>query len=286
MYPYKTHHIDLPGNCNIAYMDEGKGDQTLLFIHGLANYAPVWKKNIDYLRQFYRCIAIDLPGNGLSAQHDYKFSMRFFADSVYNFIQALKLNDLCIVGHSMGGQVTMTTALLFPGCADKLVLCAPAGFEAFSALDKQLYYGTMHMSDFLGSEESILRQTIENSFYRGHTQGEGVIKELVEIMKTYKSGYYRKMVEACIKGMLEEPVNDNLHLIKQPTLILFGEQDALIPNRLLHHTTPKRMAEEGAKKIPNAVLQLLPECGHFIQWEKPEDVNRNIVLFLEGELHQ
>src|SRR6267154_1761559 len=103
-YPYKTYYIDLPGNCNIAYIDEGKGDQTLLFIHGLANYAMVWQKNIDYLRQFYRCVAIDLPGNGLSDKNEHPFDMRFFAETVYNFIQTLGLKNLCMVGHSMGGQ--------------------------------------------------------------------------------------------------------------------------------------------------------------------------------------
>ncbi len=264
-------------------MDEGKGEKTLLFIHGLANYAPVWQKNIEYLKQFYRCIAIDLPGNGLSDKNEHPFGMRFFADSVYAFITAMGLKDLCVVGHSMGGQVAMTMLIAHPGCADNLVLCAPAGLEEFTSFDKTLYYSTVHLYDLVSSEEHILRQTIENSFYRHHTQAEPIVKELAEIMKTYKMNYYRKMIDACIKGMLEEPVYGQLQLVRQPTLVLFGKHDALIPNKLLHHTTVEKLAAAAVAKFPNAKLEVLPDCGHFVQWEKADDVNRNIIFFLEQD---
>ncbi len=282
-YPYTTHFIDLPDNCRVAYIDEGKGEKTLLFIHGLANYIPVWKKNIDELKKYYRCIAIDLPGNGLSDQNEHKFSMKFFADCVYNFITAMKLKDLCIVGHSMGGQITMTTMLNHPGCADSIVLCAPAGFEQFSAMEKTMYYSSIHLLDFISSDERSLRTVVENSFYHNRAQGEGIVKELISIMKTYKVNYYRKMVEACIKGMIEEPVCNKLNQLTIPVLVLFGRHDALIPNKLLHHTTTERLATEAVQKMPHAHLEMLADCGHFIQWEKSEEVNRNMILFLENE---
>ncbi len=282
-YPYKTHFIDLPDNCRVAYIDEGSGEKTLLFVHGLANYIPVWKKNIDELRKYYRCIAIDLPGNGLSDQNEHKFGMKFFADCVNNFITALKLKDLCIVGHSMGGQITMTTLLRHPNCADSIVLCAPAGFEQFSAMEKTMYYSSIHLMDFISSDEHSLRTVVENSFYHNRAQGEGIVRELISIMKTYKVNYYRKMVEACIKGMIEEPVYDKLRQLQLPALVLFGKHDALIPNRLLHHTTTERMATDAVKKMPDAHLEMIPDCGHFIQWEKADDVNKNIILLLENE---
>ncbi len=282
-YPYKTHQVSLPANCNIAYIDEGSGEKTLLFIHGLANYAPVWKKNIDELRKYYRCIAIDLPGNGLSDQNTHPFGMKFFADCIYNFITALKLKDICLVGHSMGGQIAMTTMIKYPGCAESLILCAPAGFEQFTSLEKTMYYGSIHLLDYFSSDEHSLRTVVESSFYRNNKQAEGIVAELVGIMKTYKSNYYRKMVEACIKGMMEEPVYNKLHLIQQPTLVLFGKNDALIPNKLIHHTTTEKIAAHAAKKMQHCHLEIIPDCGHFLQWEKAGDVNRHMILFLENE---
>ena len=159
-YPYKTKSVALPGDCNITYIDEGKGKQTLLFIHGLANYAPVWKKNIDVLKSDYRCIAIDLPGNGLSGKEDRNYNMMLYAQSVYEFIQALGLENLTLVGHSMGGQVAMITTIAYPHCARNMVLCAPAGFEEFSQMDKTLYSGALSMADFISSNEFFLRKII------------------------------------------------------------------------------------------------------------------------------
>ena len=282
-YPYKVHRVALPGNCNVAYIDEGKGEQTIVFVHGLANYAPVWKKNIDFLKQYYRCVALDLPGNGLSDQNPHEFSMQFLAETVCNFIQALGLKKVCLAGHSMGGQVVLTTLINHPGCAEKALLCAPAGFETFSALDKTLYYTTLQMLDQISSDEHSLRNTIEHSFYHRSAQGESMIKELAEILKTYKLNYYRKMIEACIRGMLEEPVTDKLGLIKQRTLVVFGDHDALIPNKLIHHTSTQKMAEEGVKQMPNATLKMIPDCGHFVQWEKADEVNKYIHAFLSAK---
>ena len=76
-YPYAVHNLRLSNGCNLAYIDEGKGDKTIVFIHGLATYALSWKKNIDSLKKRFRCIAIDLPGNGLSGKGDYSYSISF-----------------------------------------------------------------------------------------------------------------------------------------------------------------------------------------------------------------
>ena len=263
----------------MAYVDEGSGPNTLLFIHGLANYALVWKKNIETLKQHFRCIAIDLPGNGLSDKNEHDYSMRFYADAVHDFINALKLQRVTIVGHSMGGQVAMTLLLNYPACAEKLVLCAPAGFEEFSTLDKTLYTNSIHLMGYFSSDENALRHIIESSFFRQHTQGESIVRELSGIMKTYKLNAYRKMVDASIRCMLDEPVHHRLQEINVPVLVIYGVEDALIPNRLLHHTTTGKLAEAAVKKFPLARLVMIPDCGHFVQLEKADEVSGLIAAF-------
>jgi pimeloyl-ACP methyl ester carboxylesterase len=279
-YPYKVHTANL-SHCNIAYIDEGKGPKTLLFIHGLASYALCWEYNINELKDHYRCIAIDLPGNGFSDRGDRAYTMHFFADAVYEFIQKLELKSVCLVGHSMGGQIAMTTLINHPTCADELVLCAPAGFEVFSALEKALYQTSLHISDFLSTEEQGLRHVVQNSFYRNPQQGNGMISDLIKLMETYPMSQYRKMVEGCILSMVNEPIFDRLNSISQPTLVLFGMYDALIPNKLIHHTTTQKIAEAGVHKISGAVLKMIPDCGHFVQWEKAGEVNKYMLNFLE-----
>jgi pimeloyl-ACP methyl ester carboxylesterase len=281
MYPYNTKHINLPGDNNVAYIDEGQGARTLLFIHGLANYAMVWRKNIDTLRSHYRCIAIDLPGNGLSSKEDRPYGIPFYTKSVYDFIQALGLKNFVIVGHSMGGQIAMATLIAHPGLADALVLCAPAGMEEFTAMDRTLFSGALHFANFLSSDENNLRQIMENAFYRHKSQADGIIQELFGLMKNYKGNSYRKMVDASVKSMLEESVFEKLHLITLPTLVIFGLHDKLIPNKLIHHTTTEKLAKDAVAKMPHATLKLLPDCGHFVQWEKADEVNSVITNFVK-----
>ena len=207
--------------------------------------------------------------------------MRFFADSVHDLINALELKDVCVVGHSMGGQVALTMLAAYPGCAASLVLCAPAGFEQFTTLDRTMYFTSLQMFDFMSSDEQNLRSVIENSFYHATSQGETVIKELIAIMRTYQGNYYKKMVDGCIKSMLEDAVYDKLPLIKQPTLVMFGNKDALIPNKMIHHITTHKLAADAVKKMPAATLHMIANCGHFLQWEKAEEANVQIIRFLE-----
>jgi pimeloyl-ACP methyl ester carboxylesterase len=88
------------------------------------------------------------------------------------------------------------------------------------------------------------------------------------------------MIEACISSMLNEPVLPRLHEIQVPVLVMFGERDALIPNKLIHPVTTRSIAEAAVKKMPHATLEMLPQCGHFLQWEKAKEVNTFIHHFI------
>lgn len=278
---YNIHKVKLSNGCNVAYIDEGSGEQTLLFIHGLALYAKSWTKNIEYLKQDFRCIAIDLPGNGYSDKGDYPYGIHFFAGCIYDFMQRLNLRNVAVVAHSMGSQIAVELVTGAPSCCEKLVLCAPAGFETFKGWEKAIYKSSIHLVDFFSTEENSLRKVIYSSFFKQPKQSDDMITELVTIMKSYSISHYRKMIEGCLDGMLNEEVFDKLKLIQQSTLVIYGERDALIPNRFIHPITTRQLAEEGVKQIPNAKLILYPDCGHFVQIECADAVNKNIEGFVK-----
>jgi len=280
-YPYHTDSIILSNTGKINYIDEGQGPKTILFIHGLANYALGWKKNFETLRKNYRCISIDLPGNGLSDHGKYSYSIHFFSEVIVEFIVKLKLENVVLAGHSMGGQIAMTTSLNYPGIAEALVLCAPAGFETFTPWEASMYQTSISLFDYFSSEENSLSKSIRSSFYHATHQADEMIEDLIGLMSKYPTAEYRKMINACIHGMLHEPVYERLHLITEPVLVIFGERDAFIPSRALHPTTTRKLATEAAAKMPQAQLHLIPGCGHFVQWEKASKVNSLIEDFLK-----
>ncbi len=277
---YDIHKVQLSNGCEVAYIDEGSGAQTILFVHGLATYARSWKYQIEGLKDKYRCIAIDLPGNGKSDRGDYPYGINFFAGCVYDFIQKLRLTNVVLAGHSMGGQVVLNLLINLPSAAEKLILFAPAGFETFNGIERSLYQSSISFLDMFSTEENSLRRTIRSSFYQYPPQVDEMIEELVGLMKVHSIRQYRAMIEACVAGMLHEPVFDQLHLIQQPTLVMYGERDALIPNRLIHPVNTRAIGEAGVARMPYATLQMIPRCGHFLQLEKASVVNGLVREFL------
>lgn len=275
--------VKLPDGTDLAYLEAGAGEQTLLFVHGLGTNKSAWQKNIAYLKNYYRCIAIDLPGYGASSQKDFSFSMDFFAQSLRDFAAALDLQNLILVGHSMGGQIAVTFALNFPGFLKKLVLIAPAGFEKFSEAEKIWFGGVYQPLLLKAASEEQIRQNFENNFFHFPNDAEQLITERMQLKKEAAAyDYYCRMIPKNVAAMLEAPIFDRLHLLRLPTLIFFGLNDALIPNPFLHpNQSTAEIARAGHLKIPGSQLTLLPDCGHFLNWEKADEVNRGIQHFLK-----
>lgn len=287
MYDFHKYRINkrkLSTGNGIAYIDEGAGDKTIVFIHGLATYANSWRMNIDFLKEHYRCIAVDLPGNGYSDKGNLKYGIRYFADSVFELIQGLQLDNVILVGHSMGGQICIELAAAHPDCYEALILCAPAGFETFTSFESTIYKAGIQFFDFFSSEEQSLRNVIQTSFYKFPKEVNNMLQELVQLMNEQSASQYRKMVEACIHGMMEEQVFNKLSLIDKPVLVIFGNDDALIPNKLIHPTSTQNIAEKGVAELEDAELIMIPKCGHFVQIEKAPMVNNYIKEFIEKKL--
>lgn len=277
---YQIHSVPLTTCKDIAYIDTQKGERTLLFVHGLAGYHGVWAQNIDELHNHFRCIAIDLPGNGFSSYEDYDYSISFFVQCLKEFVDALHLQQVYLVGHSLGGQVAIRFTADYPHLAEKLILCAPAGFETFSAFEKNMYQSSFHFFNFFSSDDNSLAKSITTSFYHYTDQADDLIKHSLDLLKHYPAGGFRKMIERCIQGMLDEPVFHLLKKIKQETLVIFGERDVFIPNRLLHPYNTRHVAEEGMAQLQKGTLAMLARCGHFVQWEKHKEVNELIKDFM------
>lgn len=280
-YHFPSQKLRLSSGLEINYIDEGRGEQILLFIHGLANYADVWWQQVAVLRKYFRCIAVDLPGCGKSSRGDYPYSMVFFSEVIKDFIETKKLSDVVLCGHSMGGQVAIISCLRFPSLINKLILCAPAGFEKYNPTEIRIYKSMLSMGQFFFNNETQLVQSLKHSFYQMSDKGQSMIKSLTDILHKDDVRQWRVMVEKCIHGMLEEQIFDLLKFIQCPALVLYGEKDQLIPNVYFHPESTKSMAEKAMKEVHDAKLVMIPLCGHFVFYEKPDRINEEIVSFLD-----
>ncbi len=92
-YSFNTQYTTV-NNTEIAYIKEGKGTKTLLFIHGLSSNLEAWQKNIKKLKKHFTCIAIDLPGYGKSEKNNSDATPTYYAKFLHDFIKQLNLTDV------------------------------------------------------------------------------------------------------------------------------------------------------------------------------------------------
>lgn len=279
-YPYEVHKVNLDDGRTIAFVDEGESEEVIIFVHGLGSYLPAWKKNIEELKNNYRTIAIDLPGYGKSSKEPHEGTPEFYADVIFNFMKKLNIEKANIAGHSMGGQAAITMAIKYPQQVKRLILVAPAGIESFTEGQKEWFREVMTVQGVKLTPVNQLRANVYSNFYNMPDDAEFMITDRIALREAEQFDNYCYAVVQSVNGMVDQPVVNLLDRITQPTLIVFGENDNLIPNPYLNPGYTSEVAQKGKELIPNSELVMIPECGHFLQFEKPEVFNEAVKNFL------
>lgn len=269
------------GSVSVAYAEQGQGDQTLLLIHGLGSYMPVWTHNVSALARDHRVVAIDLPGYGKSSKDDdYTYSMEFFAEVVQGVIEELSLGHPVIVGHSMGGQIAITHALRYPGSARALVLTSPAGLETFEDGEAKWLADAVTEDFTCKTPPDVVYGRYASNFYRMPKDARFMVSHRVAVIGGPDFPQYCRAVSRSVRAMLDEPVYEQLPELGVPALVLFARQDGLIPNPFLHGGSTKRLAQRTVKQLPDAELVILEKAGHMAQFERADAWNEAVLAFL------
>ncbi len=277
-YGYPVQKIQL-GNIELAYIEQGEGHETILLIHGLGSYARAWTKNIDALAETHRVIAVDLPGYGQSSKGHYEYSMSFNADVIRHLIDSLALGSVTLVGHSMGGQIAITLALESPELVNQLILISPAGFERFNEGESAWMKNIMTPELVRDTPVRTIAKNVSINFYDFPDDASWMITDRIQLRGASDFYNYCYAVSKNVEGMLRGIVWNKLDQISQPTLVLFGSNDALIPNRYLHPGWTKEIAKI-AEEIPNVQVSMIPKCGHFVQLDASQITNQIIMGFM------
>lgn len=282
-YAPSASNIQLNDSVSIAYTEKGRGKTTLLFIHGLGGNSSHWSQNLEELATNYRCIAVDLPGYGLSTQRAYSApTLTFYASTLLAFMEKKQLKNVVLVGHSMGGQAAIITALKRSPIIKKLILVAPAGLETFSEAETKMLRQFATPAFYQSQTEPAIRAAFASNFTSMPTAAEALIQDRLALRSCEGFQSYCNVVSQGVNGMLSEPVQAQLVNLSIPTLLIFGEDDKLIPNRILHkELTTEKVAEIGKARIPDVQLAFVPQAGHLVMFEKPSQFNKLITNFLK-----
>jgi pimeloyl-ACP methyl ester carboxylesterase len=228
----------------------------VLLIHGAGGSHLSWPSEIRRLAG-YTVYTIDLPGHGKSDAHGEQ-TITAYAEHVLAWMEAVNLYRAFIVGHSMGGAIAMTIATTNPARVAGLGLIGiGTPLEIPSDILENLSNPAM--------VSAALNQIKVLSFSRdAHPQlVELVSKRLAEMRASVLRGDFL----ACVRFNMANA----LEAIKQPVIVIAGALDQLMPLRYAQLLT---------KKIKGAELRVIPEAGHMLMLEKPNDVAEHLSNFL------
>jgi pimeloyl-ACP methyl ester carboxylesterase len=209
--------------------------------------------------------------------------MRFFSEVVEAVIGRLQLSRVVLIGHSMGGQIAMTHALLHPGRAEALVLVAPAGLEKFEPGEGSWLAEAVSKEFVQLTPLDGIYNNLAGNFLKMPDAAQFMADDRVRIINSADFDGYAYAVSRSVYAMIHEPVLDRLSQIRVPTLVVFGEDDGLIPNPILHGGDTRKLAEAAVARLPCAQLVMIPRAGHMVQFEQPGPWNQTVLGFLAKE---
>ena len=263
----------------IHVRDNRKDGPIALLIHGWSSSWFTWTPILAALGSRFSYMAVDLPGYGLSPAPKEKPTIHGYADLIAKLIEQVSDRPVVVLGHSMGGQIAMTLALRHPMLVERLVLLNPVvsgrlstfinlfvaphivleryrwGAKLVSLMERSpISYQQQLLKPILFAERAVIsKQDYERIRSDARRPGQGAVR----------AACYHAMKKGDLRGKLKD--------IQAPALVIWGAED---------NTVPLRDAGAVADEWTGADLRLIPNAGHWPQFEQYETTVRYLAAFL------
>lgn len=240
------------------YIDEGSGP-VLLLLHGLFGALSNWEGVVNNFSRNYRVIIPMLPIYDMPLKEAGLLGLTEFVEE---FVEVKKLENMVLIGNSLGGHVALIYTLRNEEKVNKLVLTGSSG----------LFENTMGGSFPKRGSYNYIKERVEYTFYDPGTATEELINEVFE---TTKSIPKCMRIVAIAKSAQRNNMADDITDIKVPTLLVWGLNDTI---------TPPLVAHEFNRLIPYSELHFIDKCCHAPMMEHPEKFNKILESFLQKKV--
>jgi len=252
---YKGMALIIKEEDGFRYVEQGSG-RTMLLLHGLFGALSNWQDVIERFSPEYRVIIPFLPVYELPIL---KSNLKSLVKFVYRFITYKELDQIHLLGNSLGGHIALMYVLEHPERISTLVLTGSSG----------LYENAFGGSFPKRGNYEFIKEKVEYTFYNPETASKELIDEVYELVND-RAKVIR--ILAMAKSAIRHNLAKSLPEIKIPVSLIWGKEDRI---------TPPDVAIEFHKLIPNSELNWIDHCGHVPMMEQPEKFNEVLARFLE-----
>tara|TARA_Y200000002_G_C22604619_1_gene631027 strand:- start:307 stop:1032 length:726 start_codon:yes stop_codon:yes gene_type:complete len=235
-------------------LSKGKG-QPIIILHGLMGGLSNFNEVFNFFPAIgYRVIAPQLP---VYSSNIMDTNLKYFSKYIYSFIKHLELENVILLGNSMGGHIGLIFSKIYPDLVRGLVLTGSSG----------LYENSMGDSYPKREDYDFIKTKTENVFYSPKIATKKLIDEVYESVNNRK-----KLIKilALAKSAIRHNMSKDLPKIKIPTALIWGKND---------NVTPPDVAIEFNKLMPNSDLFWIDKCGHAPMMEHPKKFNEILKLW-------
>lgn len=237
------------------FIEEGNGEP-LVLLHGLFGALSNFQSLIEYFRHHNKVVVPILPLLDMDILHT---SVGGLAKFVHKFLEARDLERVHLLGNSLGGHVALVHTLKHPERVKSLILTGSSG----------LFENGMGDSYPKRGDYEYIKKKTELTFYDPKT----ATKELVDEVYSITNNRLKAIkIIALAKSAIRNNLGEELNQVKQPTLLVWGNNDTI---------TPPFVAKEFNKLIPNSELYFVDKCGHAPMMEVPDEFNAILHKFLK-----
>src|SRR6478609_2887993 len=239
------------------FIEEGEGEP-LLLLHGLFGALSNFKDLVDHFRLQYKVIVPMLPLFDLDIFHT---TVGGLEKHVQKFLEARNYTNIHLLGNSLGGHVALVHILKHPERIKSLILTGSSG----------LFENGMGDSYPKRGDYEYIKKKTQLTFYDPNAATKELVDEVFEItnnrIKVIK-------IIALAKSAIRNNLGEELNQIKQPTLLIWGNNDTI---------TPPFVAREFNRLIPNSELYFIDKCGHAPMMEVADEFNVILHKFLKKQ---
>ncbi len=237
------------------FIEIGEGEP-LILLHGLFGSLANFEHTIAHFSKTHMVIVPVLPLLDLDLLHTSVGGLQKF---LFRFIEHRNYNNIHLMGNSLGGHVALVHVLKHPEKIKSLILAGSSG----------LYENGMGDSYPKRGDKEYIRKKTSLTFYNPAFADEKLVNDVFEItnnrLKVIK-------IIALAKSAIRNNLGDELKAIKQPTCLIWGNNDTI---------TPPFVGKEFNRLIPNSELHFIDLCGHAPMMEVPKEFNSILEGFLQ-----